>query len=62
MKRGGIKHRAGCNGQEAYDEFCTLLRIENTLNRPEVFMIYRAQPARPHGQSAPKPPAQPPGE
>ena len=51
MKRGGIKHRAGCNGQEAYDEFCTLLRIENTLNRPEVFTIYRAQPARPHGQA-----------
>ncbi len=44
-----IKHRAGLNGQKAYDKFWNLLRVENTLNRPEAFTIYRVQPA-------PKPP------
>lgn len=40
-----LKHRAGFNGQKAYDKFCTLLRIENTLNRPEAFTVYRTEPA-----------------
>jgi len=40
-----IKHRAGLNGQKAYDKFASLLRIENTINRPEAFTVYRADPA-----------------
>ena len=40
-----LKHRAGCNGQKAYDKSGNLLRIENTINRPEVFTVYRTQPA-----------------
>jgi len=40
-----IKHRAGSNGQKAYDKFSTLLRVENTINRPEAFTVFRAQPA-----------------
>jgi len=46
-----LKHRAGFNGQKAYDKFSNLLRIENTLNRPEAFTVYRAEPA----PSAPTP-------
>src|SRR6266568_4282342 len=45
-----IKHVAGFNGQKAYDKFCNLLRVENTVNRPEAFTVFRAQ-------SAPKAPA-----
>ena len=40
-----IKHMAGFNGQKAYDKSTNLLRIENTINRPEAFTVYRAQPA-----------------
>jgi len=40
-----IKHVAGFNGQKAYDKFCNLLRVENTINRPEAFTVFRAQPA-----------------
>ena len=40
-----LKHRAGGNGQKAYDKSGNLLRIENTINRPEVFTVYRTQPA-----------------
>jgi hypothetical protein len=40
-----LKHRAGFNGQKVYDKFWNLLRVENTLNRPEVFTVYRADPA-----------------
>lgn len=39
-----IKHVAGFNGQKAYDKFASLLRVENTLNRPEAFTVFRAQP------------------
>jgi hypothetical protein len=39
-----IKHLAGFNGQKAYDKFWTVLRLENTLNRPEVFTVFRTQP------------------
>jgi len=38
-----IKHRAGFNGQKAYDKAPNLLRIENTLNQPEVFTVFRTQ-------------------
>jgi hypothetical protein len=40
-----IKHRAGFNGQKAYDKFWNLLRIENTINRPEAFTVFRTQSA-----------------
>jgi len=39
-----LKHRAGFNGQKAYDKFWNLLRIENTMNRPEAFTVYRKEP------------------
>jgi hypothetical protein len=42
-----IKHLAGFNGQKAYDKFANLLRVENTLNRPEAFTVFRSQPAAP---------------
>jgi hypothetical protein len=38
------KHRAGFNGQKAYDKFWNLLRVENTINRPEVFTVFRTEP------------------
>jgi hypothetical protein len=50
-----IKHRAGFNGQKAYDKFWNLLRIENTINRPEAFTVFRAQPAS--GPIIPLPPS-----
>jgi len=40
-----IKHVAGFNGQKAYDKFCNLMRVENTINRPEAFTVFRTQPA-----------------
>ncbi len=40
-----LKHRAGINGQKIYDKFCQLLRVENTINRPEAFTVYRPEPA-----------------
>jgi hypothetical protein len=40
-----LKHRAGFNGQKAYDKFRNLLRVENTINQPEVFTVFRAEPA-----------------
>jgi len=56
-----IKHRAGFNGQKAYDKFQTLLRIENTINRPEVFTVHRTQaPPSPTRASPPTPRASPP--
>jgi hypothetical protein len=44
-----LKHRAGFNGQKAYDKYWNLLRIENTMNRPEAFTVYRTEcaPASP---------------
>ena len=38
-----IKHRAGGNSVKAYNKHARLLRIETTLNQPEVFKIYRPQ-------------------
>lgn len=40
-----IKHVAGFNGQKAYDKFASLLRVENTINRPEAFTVFRMQSA-----------------
>jgi len=48
-----IKHLAGFNGQKAYDKFSNLLRVENTLNRPEAFTVFRSQPAAPTPISLP---------
>ena len=51
-----IKHLAGSNGQKAYDKFWHLLRAENTINRPEVFTVYRAEPAaKPPARLPPSP-------
>jgi hypothetical protein len=49
-----LKHRAGFNGQKAYDKFWNLLRIENTLNRPEACTVYRTDPT-----PSPPPPLRP---
>jgi len=37
-----LKHVAGFNSQKAYDKFTNLLRVENTINRPEAFTVFRA--------------------
>ena len=50
-----LKHRAGFNGQKACDKFWNLLRIENTINRPEAFTVYRTEPTPP--APAPLPPS-----
>ena len=44
-----IKHVAGFNGQKAYDKFGSLLRVENTLNRPEAFTVFQGGAAPLHG-------------
>ena len=59
-----LKHRAGFNGQKAYDKAPTLLRTENTINCPEAFTVYRTEPA-PTTPNPPQPtaragPARPP--
>lgn len=36
-----IKHRAGGNSLKAYNKHAQLLRVETTLNQPEVFKVYR---------------------
>ena len=50
-----LKHRAGINGQKAYDKFQQLLRIENTINCTEAFTVYRPEPPAPP-KTAPLPP------
>lgn len=50
-----LKHRAGFNAQKAYDKFWTLMRVENVINRPEVFTVYRAEPAP--APPTPRPPS-----
>ena len=56
-----IKHRAGFNSQKAYDKLATLLRIENTINRPEAFTVYRTQtPLKKTASLPPTPPASQP--
>src|SRR5260221_8688548 len=55
-----LKHRAGFNSQKAYDKFATLLRIENTINRPEAFTVYRTEPAPPPPPGPFPPPPPPP--
>ena len=38
-----IEHRAGGNSVKAYNKHARLLRVETTLNQPEVFKVYRAE-------------------
>lgn len=42
-----IKHRVGGNSVKAYNKHSRLLRVETTLNQPEVFKVYRPT----HGQA-----------
>lgn len=39
-----LRHGVGINGIKIYDKFAQLLRIETTLNAPEVFKVYRRYP------------------
>lgn len=54
-----LKHRAGYNGIKVYDKMAQVLRVENTIVRPEAFTIYR-QDAAPSQPSASLPPADKP--
>ena len=40
-----LRHGVGINGIKIYDKFAQLLRVETTLNAPEVFKVYRKDPA-----------------
>lgn len=40
-----LRHGVGINGIKIYDKFAQLLRVETTLNAPEVFKVYRNAPA-----------------
>jgi len=40
-----LRHGVGINGIKIYDKFAQLLRIETTLNAPEVFKVYRRDSA-----------------
>jgi hypothetical protein len=64
-----LKHLAGFDGQKAYDKAPNLLRVENTLNRPEAFKVFRTQaapepaaplPASPRARSTTPPQSLPP--
>ena len=41
-----LRHGAGINGIKIYDKYAQLLRVETTLNAPEVFKVYRKDPAK----------------
>lgn len=40
-----LRHGVGINGIKIYDKLPQLLRVETTLNAPEVFKVYRKDPA-----------------
>lgn len=40
-----LRHGVGINGIKIYDKFAQVLRVETTLNAPEVFKVYRKDPA-----------------
>jgi hypothetical protein len=42
-----LRHGVGINGIKIYDKFAQVLRVETTLNAPEVFKVYRTDPAQP---------------
>jgi hypothetical protein len=41
-----LRHGVGINGIKIYDKFAQLLRVETTLNAPEVFKVYRKDPTQ----------------
>jgi hypothetical protein len=41
-----LRHGVGINGIKIYDKFAQVLRVETTLNAPEVFKVYRRDPAK----------------
>ena len=41
-----LRHGIGINGLKIYDKFAQLLRVETTLNAPEVFKVYRKDSAQ----------------
>ncbi len=44
-----LRQGVGINGIKIYDKLAQLLRVETTLNAPEVFKVYRKDPAQsPH--------------
>jgi hypothetical protein len=51
-----IKHSLGQNSLKAYDKLYTLdagvLRLESTINRPEMFLVYRPKQGDPEGKPA----------
>jgi hypothetical protein len=47
-----LRHGVGINGIKIYDKLAQLLRVETTLNAPEVFKVYRKDPAHlPHSDN-----------
>ena len=40
-----LRHAVGINGIKIYDKFAQLVRVETTLNAPEVFKVFRKDPA-----------------
>ena len=50
-----LRHAVGINGIKIYDKLAQLLRVETTLNAPEVFKVYRKDPAPPPLKRLPLP-------
>ena len=50
-----LRHGVGINGIKIYDQFAQVLRIETTLNAPEVFKVYRKAPASAPVKLPPRP-------
>ncbi|MBM3334029.1 hypothetical protein FJY63_05150 [Candidatus Sumerlaeota bacterium] len=42
-----IKHQVGENSIKAYDKFCQIFRVENTMNNPRDFKVYRPKEGGP---------------
>jgi hypothetical protein len=45
-----IKHRLGGNSVKAYDKAGSVLRIETTINNPDLFRVFRAAQGAPEGE------------
>ena len=56
-----LRHGVGINGIKIYDKLAQLLRVETTLNAPEVFKVYRKDPAQPPPDDRKQPSSCPPG-
>lgn len=50
-----IKHRLGGNSVKAYDKAGAVLRIETTINNPDLFRVFRAAQGEPEGEKAWRP-------